>query len=419
MKQGDGQRGAGSVGVPEETLGLLALTTVAGLGPVLIGRAVRHFGSSRAVWAADVTSLQAIAGMGSKRAAAIITARAGNSVWDAARREIDDAAAAGARVVGLGEAEYPKLLAEIADPPPVLYVRGRIKPQEHDRYALAMVGSRACTQYGREQTGRFATMLASSGLTIISGGARGIDTVAHRAAIDAGGRTIVVLGCGISRAYPPENRDLFDRIVAEDRGAIVSELPVSAAPDAQNFPARNRLISGMSLGVLVIEAAKGSGSLISARLAAEDQGREVFAVPGRVDSPASEGTNELLRSGGAELVTSPGEVLESLRSRAEHVFGGTHEARYGLMPGERPGEQSGQTGGLFDSPGAGPGGRAGAVAVSAVQAKILAALDEAKDFDALVRVTGLEAGVIAGELTMLEVRRLVVRGGGRIERVRG
>lgn len=390
------------------TLDLLALTLVPGLGPVLIGRAAAHLGGAAQVLEASPAQLQTVPGIGPEKARAFFNAR--NSARDDARRAADRAAQVGARVIGLADDDYPPLLRSINDPPPVLFVRGSFDHASGDKYPLALVGSRDCTQYGREQTARFASALGSAGITIVSGGARGIDTAAHTASIRAGGRTIVVLGCGIAKAYPPENQPLFDEVAA-GRGAVISELPIDTPPTAENFPARNRIISGISLGVLLIEAASGSGSLITARLAAEDHGREVFAIPGRVDSGASEGTNELIKSGGAHLVTSPADVLAMLEQPARHTFNGTHADRYRIAPSS---EAS-----LFASPLSQPAAEPGSIrlaTLSASQRSIYHSLDGPLSADDLIKVTGLEPGQLRADLTILELRRVITRSGSRFQR---
>jgi DNA processing protein len=308
------------------------------------------------------------------------------------------------------------LLAEFEDSPPILYVRGTIEGSTRDRYPVAIVGSRHCTTYGMEQAERFGSVLAQAGLTIVSGGARGIDTAAHRGAVKSGGRTIAVLGCGLAHCYPPENKELFDRIVGSTGGvensgggAIVSELPLSTPPTAENFPARNRIISALSLGVIVIEAGVGSGALITARQATEEHGREVMALPGRIDSEASRGSNELLKSGGAAIVTEPGDVLSLLESPARHTFGGTHESRY--VPHEARAT-------LFDAQAANDSTTAPAVQDSneppSDATRILAALVEPRTFEELGRLTNLEPGALRTRLTMLEIERRVVREGTRL-----
>lgn len=211
-----------------------------------------------------------------------------------------------AKIIGKKDKSYPKLLREIPDPPPKLWIKGEIKKE--DEAAIAVVGARRATNYGREVTEELVSALVSAGLTIVSGMARGIDSVAHKTALDSGGRTIAVLGSGIDVCYPPENKKLFGEIAKD--GAVVSEFEPGTPPNAWNFPQRNRIIAGLSLGVLVCEAAEKSGSLITASLAAEF-GREVFAVPGPIYSKMSEGTSSLIKDG-AKLVYSVKDILEEL-----------------------------------------------------------------------------------------------------------
>ncbi|MFT3684439.1 MAG: DNA-processing protein DprA [Phycisphaerales bacterium] len=388
-----------------ETLDLLALTLIPGLGPVLIGRAIAHLGGADQVLQATPGTLQTVPGIGPEKARSFFEARTKSR--DAAQRAADRAAQLNASVIGLTDPTYPPHLRTISDPPPVLFVRGSIDPADGDRYPLAIVGSRECTQYGREQTARFASTLASAGITIVSGGARGIDTAAHTAAIRSNGRTIVVLGCGIGKTYPPENQPLFDQIVAEGKGAIISELPIDTPPSAENFPARNRIISGLSLGVLLIEAASGSGSLITARLAAEDHGREVFALPGRVDSPASHGANDLIKTGGAHLVTTPADVLNLLEQPARHTFNGTHAARYTPASAQAA---------LFDPPAQTAAPSLNIATLTDTQRSIYRALESPLSADDLLKATGLQPGALRSDLTLLELRRIITRTGGLFAR---
>lgn len=396
-------------GTSESTEALLRLTLTPGLGPRRIAALLEMFGSATAALAANAKELERVPRIGEATAAKI--ARGLRESAALADRELARAAELGVRLVGLEDREYPALLRQIPDPPPLLYVLGVIEPAGHDRYPVAIVGSRSCTAYGIEQAERFAGVLAGSGLTVVSGGARGIDSAAHRGAMRAEGRTIAVLGCGLAHRYPPENGRLFDEIVA-GRGALVSELPLDVAPQAENFPARNRIISGLSLGVVVIEAARGSGALITARQAAEDQGREVLAVPGRVDSPSSEGTHELLKAGGAALATSPGDVLSLLETPARHHFHGTHEARYADPA-------AGADAPLW-ADGAGdasvPVGAAAATAGDPLMGRVLEALDRARSSDELAERLGVEPGALRAALTMLEIRGAVRRRGALIER---
>ncbi len=395
-----------------ETRDLLALTLTPGLGPVLIARLVEAFGSPASVLAASPAELERIKGIGPGRSATI--ARGLREAPALVNDELALADRLGVHLIARGRPDYPPLLASIPDAPPLLYVRGTLQPDSADRYPVGLVGSRNCTAYGIEQAERFAGVLAGAGLTIVSGGARGIDAAAHRGALRAGGRTIVILGCGLAHAYPPEHAELYDDIAAGRLGAggaILSELPLRASPEAENFPARNRLISGVSLGVVVIEAGRRSGSLITARLAAEDHGREVMAVPGRVDSPASAGTHELLKLGGATLVTEPGDVLAILETPARHAHAGSHADRY-TDPSRDPDADGGPS--LYGAE-ADPPVRAPSL-LSPVQQTILSALAEGATIDALARTTGLEPGSLRSELTKLEIQRRVTRRGTQFVR---
>jgi DNA processing protein len=399
-----------------EQVDLLKVSHLPGVGPVLLERLLVALGTPGAVLEASSERLRAVPGIGPERAGKIVAGR--DAAARTAERELELAAKLGVRIVTKRDAEYPHLLASIPSPPMLLYVRGRIEPLAGDRFPVAIVGSRQCTQYGREQAERFAGHLASSGITIVSGGARGIDAVAHRAAIRAAGRTIAVLGCGLQHIYPQEHAELFEAI-AGGRGAIVSELPLATAPSAENFPARNRIISGISLGTLVIEAGKHSGSLITAKIATEEHGREVFAVPGRVDSTASEGTLELLKGGGAAMVTAPADVLELLDGPARHAEAGSFGARFGPAADVKRAAESGDGQLPFSSGNVLPAAPATprTATLSPSQRKVVAALTAtALSADELIRETKLEPAQVRADLTILELRRLVVRSGTRFVR---
>ncbi len=289
-----------------------------GVGPATLSKLRTRFESDEKIVGAPAARLSDLEGIGPDTAEAIRRA-IDQGDPEAERAAMTDA---GVRMILLGDDDYPALLAAIPRAPAALWVRGRLEPG--DRLSIAMVGSRRCTAYGREQAGRFAALLAESGLTIVSGGALGIDGEAHRGALRVRGRTIVVLGCGLGRCYPPQHEELFERVV-ESGSAIVSPYRMAAEPRAEHFPPRNRIISGLSLGVLVIEAATRSGALITARLAAEEHGREVMAVPGRVDSPASAGCLAALREGWAALVVNHADVLNQLDA-SSHLVRGALEA---------------------------------------------------------------------------------------------
>ena len=274
---------------------------VRGIGPTRLRALLDCFGNVERAWHAPAGELRR-AGLDSRSLENLLTTRSACDL----DRELERIAATGAQVLTWESADYPRLLREIPDPPPVLYVKGTLT--EEDAWAVAVVGTRRASAYGREVTRRLTRTLASSGITVVSGLARGIDAEAHRAALKAGGRTIAVLGCGIDRIYPPEHRKLAEEVVAQ--GALVSDYPVGTPPEGSNFPPRNRIISGLSLGVLVTEAGKRSGTLITAGYAAE-QGRDVFAVPGSILTRACAGTNTLIQDG-AKMVLGPEDILEEL-----------------------------------------------------------------------------------------------------------
>lgn len=285
-----------------ELIDLLRLNLVSGLGPRLYSLLLARFGSPGAILAASGSELLEVDGVGPKLSSAIVLARSS----DEAERELDAARAQGVELLVRGTATYPRLLQEICDAPPLLYCRGTLLPA--DELAVAIVGSRQCTLYGRQQAERFAAALARAGLTVVSGLARGIDAAAHRGALSAGGRTMAVSATGLNSIYPPEHADLATDIAAQ--GALLSESPLDRGPSRGIFPQRNRIISGISLGVIIIEANRKSGALHTARHANE-QGRDVFALPGRVDCLASQGCLDLIRDG-VTLLRSPDDVLEAL-----------------------------------------------------------------------------------------------------------
>lgn len=298
----------------------IALSESEGLGPRGVAALIDGFGDAASALDAPAEEWGVALGLPLGRAERI--RRSARSV-DASRM-IDDHAAIGAWPAVRGGERYPVLLAAIPDPPPVLWIRGELS--ETDAAAIAIVGARRASPYGLDQAARFATALAERGHPVVSGGARGVDAAAHRAALRAGGRTIAVLGSGHGAIYPPEHGPLFDAIVSGG-GAVASEFALRAGPRREHFPKRNRILSGWSLGVLVVEAWARSGAAITARIAVEEHGRDAFALPGRVDSPASEGCLEAIRAGWAALVRSPADLLEDLGHAGLLVRGATEEAR--------------------------------------------------------------------------------------------
>ncbi len=289
----------------------LRLALVPGVGPRTRRALLERFGNSQQVLQADRSQLLHVPGVGETLCGRLLAARLQpeeEEVLATCRQHaieilLDDHGA------------YPPLLREIPDPPPVLFVAGSILPR--DQRSVAIVGTRHATAYGLRQADRLARQLVAAGFTVVSGLARGVDAAAHRGALSAGGRTIAVLGGGLLKLYPPEHQELA--LAVRGRGAVVSEAPPLRPPSSGNFPQRNRVISGLSLGVIVIEAGQRSGALISARHALE-QGREVFALPGSVESPVSRGCHQLLRDG-AKLVESVEDVLEELQALVQLVAG--------------------------------------------------------------------------------------------------
>lgn len=285
----------------------LILNAIPELGPVRIRNLVNYFGSAIKVLSAGSSKLMEVEGIGNKIADNI-------SNWQRhfdLKKELELIDEYKVNIITIEQPEYPSLLKEIYDPPVVLYVKGDIL--QADKNALAIVGARRASYYGINTARRIAMELSCRGFVIVSGFARGIDTAAHEGAIQGRGRTIAVFGCGIDRIYPPENKGLYDRII--QNGAIISEFPFGTPPRKENFPKRNRIISGLCLGVIVVEAGRYSGSLITARLATE-QGREVFSVPGRIDTVTSQGTNVLIKYG-AKPVLDVEDVLEEFRTRID------------------------------------------------------------------------------------------------------
>ncbi len=359
---------------PDSTLlDLLRLTLVPGVGPKTCRTLIEEFGSAGAVLDARESELREVAGVGGKLAEKI----------SRARREVDAEAELelcrkqGVTVVSRSDKSYPPSLVEIPDPPSLLYVRGSIEPA--DQIAIALVGSRKCTSYGLRIAEKLATSLARVGVTVISGLARGIDAAAHRGAMNGGGRTLAVLANGLAEVYPPEHEDLAREVVAS--GALISESPMRQGPLAGLFPQRNRIISGLSLGVVVVEATPRSGSLSTAKHAT-DQNREVFAVPGPVDSLPSRGCHYLIRDG-AKLVETVDDILEELGPLVREVKAKPEE------PGIRhPAELS----------------------LSDQERMIVGRLDHRPmSVDELIVGSGLTASQVMATLSVLEMRRLVKR----------
>jgi DNA processing protein len=359
----------------DQYLGWLALALTPGLGARMAGKLLCEFGSPEAIFQASLTALEA-----QRLPAAVAQAIHTRQPLSDAAKELALVQAAGCRLLTWDEPEYPRRLREIYDPPTLLYVRGNVELL--GRHLISIVGARRPTPYGNQMAERLARDLAARGLVITSGLARGIDSCAHRGALSAtGGATVGVLGCGIDVVYPKENKKIFAEM--EERGAIITEFPMGTFPAPQNFPIHNRIIAGMALGVVVVEGAQYSGSLITARLAMEF-GREVFGVPGNATQPSSFGPNQLIKQG-AKLVTGWEDVVEELPTpvRAEllPVEAASAEERamlveQDLAPGERP---------LYE----------------------LLSLDESRHVDDLVELSGLTSSEVLAALFDLELKGVV------------
>jgi len=348
----------------------IALNMIDGLGPVKVRSLAVALGSAQAVFTATAEELCSAAGVGRELARKIVDQR---GAADPAA-ETDRAARAGARIIACCDADYPEPLKAIHDPPLALYVRGTL--EQRDRHALGIVGTRHATHYGLTVADRLAYQLGKVGFCVVSGLARGIDTAAHRGALKGGGRTIAVIGSAMVTLYPPENEALADEIA--QHGAVISEYTMGREPDRTTFPYRNRVISGLSMGVVVVEAGRTSGALQTADQALE-QGRSVFAVPGRVDSPASKGTHRLIKNG-ARLVEDVDDVLQ--------------EFEFLIAPEKKEKAKE-----LDPMP---------SVQLSGDEQSIVRALWEGTlDVDALIRRADLKAATVNSLLIGLEMKRVV------------
>ena len=361
----------------------LAINMIPKVGPVRLRKLLQAFGDVPSILRAPVDRLGAVDGIPAEIARNI-------AAWET----LVDLPAEHARMTEAGihvliaqSEAYPSLLRTIHDPPIVLYVWGELKPT--DSQAIGVVGSRQSSFYGQETAKKLSYQLAYAGLTVVSGLARGIDTAAHQGALAAKGRTVAVLGCGLSQIYPPENFALAERI-ADGNGAVVSEFPMGVTPDRTTFPMRNRIISGCSLGVLVIEAGLKSGALISAGQAA-DQGRTVFAVPGPIDRPSSQGTNRLIQQG-AKLVMDSADILEEISG----------------LPGFSSPAPPAPSAKIPSEPPAAKAVPATALSLLPTEATVLAAVErDETPIDRIISKCGLPTATVSSTLFALELKKLV------------
>jgi len=350
---------------------LAALNLIEGVGPVRVRQLLEHFGDAPAILRASRHQLLQVRGIGDETATAI-------AGWEKnidLAAELKRTADFGCRILIQSDPEYPELLRQIYDPPTVLYVRGDLRAS--DKNGVALVGSRMTTHYGIEMARKLAYQLAYLGVTVVSGGARGIDSAAHQGALTAKGRTIAVLGTGINLVTPPENAKLFEQIA--ENGALVTQFPFNRPGDKQSFPIRNRIVAGMTLGTLVVEANLTSGALITANFANE-YGRQVFAVPGRIDSPRSKGCHDLIKKG-AKLC----EGAEDILSEFEYLFPPSNRAPSASETGILP-----------------------ALTLSDSEQKVYDTLSsEELGIDDVIRRSGLPSSTVSVALLSLEMKRIV------------
>lgn len=346
----------------------IGFSYVKGIGAVRFQALLDTFGSAESAWKAPADALYQV-GLGNKVTEHFLQIRSQISIERIWEKTLET----GVQVLTWEDDEYPRRLKEITQPPPVIYLRGSLKPE--DEWAVGIVGTRRMTAYGRIVTEDTAHLLAANGVTVVSGLARGVDAAAHNAAIQGGGRTIAVMGSGVDRIYPPEHRRLADQII--ECGVLISDYPPGTPPEASNFPPRNRLISGLSLAVLIVEAGVRSGALITAQFAAE-QGRDVFAVPGNINAPQSAGPNRLIRDGATPLL-DPRNLLEALD--LEHVP--EYQAARSVLPAEPK------------------------------EARLLEILgQESKHVDELTSLAGMPIEEVSATLTMMELKGMVRQVGG-------
>lgn len=342
---------------------------VKGIGPAKLQLLLDQYGSAESAWNATESDLARV-GLDARTIESFVETRRKLDLDRCLARLIDN----GIKVLTWSSPDYPELLGQISAPPPVLYASGQLEPV--DQWAVAVVGTRRLSAYGKVIARELVAGLVANGITIVSGMARGIDAIAHKTALELNGRTLGVLGSGLDELYPPEHKRLAEQIMA-GQGAILTEYSIGTPPDSHNFPARNRVISGLSLGVVVIEAGEKSGALITARFAVE-QDREVFAVPGNINSPVSMGTNRLIQQG-AKLVTGVEDILDELNLR---------------MVAE-------QTELLTIVP------------ATAEEAAILAQLSTSPvHIDEVSRLSGLPSSMVSGTLTLMELKGMVQQVGG-------